>query len=1187
MSIIRPPDRFVGLHAHSGFSVNDGLAYPAQHIDFVLKNGMDAWALTDHGNGSGLAHAQAHAKKMKKSGQKYRQLNGVEFYFVPSLKSWATQYQDHKDAVAAARSEKKSKEKTDIDADDEVEGGHTIENEDETKNSSTLDVKDDEWKRRYHLVVIAKNKKGLANLFTLVKKSFKEGYYRFPRIDFDMLKAHGEGLVVSTACVGGIFSNRVLRGQALHKSDAEIQDELKNLADRFVDAVGLENFNLELQFNKLQMQHDVNRHLIQLHKSTNIPLVATCDSHYPTPDKWKTRELYKKLAWMGPKDDVKPLPLFEELKCELYPKNATQMWEEYQRHLPEHEFYQGTEEIVRDAIERTHDIAWQQCEDVWVDTKAKLPIFDTPERTGFQQLVDLVKEKMIEMGLHEKPEYMARVKEELADIKYLGHASYFLTMNKIFHKAAERTLFGPGRGSAPGSLINYILGITQIDPLPYNLLWSRFLGRHRTSWPDIDSDAGDRDVLIDAARELFGNDAVIPVSNFNTLKLKSLVKDVSKFFNVPFEEVNAVTGPLQEEVMPHSRDDDQEKSVFVLKHDDCMKYSPAYNEFMTKYPEVEEHVNSLFMENRSVGRHAGGVLVADPKALAEGMPIIGVRGELQTPWTEGMNFRNLEDNGFLKFDFLGLTLLKDVENCIKRILIKQGVKSPTFTQIKAFFDENLNCRTVKQDDQEVWKHVYHDGKFVGVFQFTADGARKFCLEAKPTSIEELAALTAIYRPGPLKANVHKLYVQAKKDASKIKYEHPVIKEVLQTTYGLICFQEQFMMLAQKLAGFSPGDADQLRKTLVKKSLDTMGKKSSEKEEAMKKFVEGAKSLHGIESNVTVPLWEKIEQFSLYGFNLSHSVSYAIDSYYAAWLHTHYEKEWLSTILQSETGNPKLLAKAINEIKAIGYKISQLDINYSGEEWSFSEAIQAFVPPLTSVKGLGLTAVEEIMQNRPYKTVSDLLFDEAGSWRHSKLNKGCFESLIYVEGLGSLDDFKTLRVRNHKQLHEIIIGRYDELKKGPSGMGVMARKKWVKAHGREPDLVTDMLNELNDLEDWTRVEKIKNAYEILSDVSEDLVFPPEIMRKIEKSNVQPISALTGGNKGIVWFCARDIVKKQTKKGKTFTLINAIDNTNTMVKIRVWSQFKEEPQPFTMWLAEVEMDPTWGASSASFKMKRIEV
>ena len=401
---------------------------------------------------------------------------------------------------------------------------------------------------------------------------------------------------------------------------------------------------------------------------------------------------------------------------------------------------------------------------------------------------------------------------------------------------------------------------------------------HNTSWPDIDSDAGDRDVLIDAARELFGDDAVIPVSNFNTLKLKSLVKDVAKFFNVPFEEVNAVTGPLQDEVMPHAKDDDQEKSVFVLKHDDCMKYSPAYKDFMEKYPEVEEHVNALFMENRSIGRHAGGVLVAEPKALAEGMPIIGVRGELQTPWTEGMNFRNLEDNGFLKFDFLGLTLLKDVENCIRRILIKQGAKDPSFAQIKDFFDEHLNCRTVLQDDPKVWKHVYHEGRFVGVFQFTADGARKFCLDAKPNNIGELAALTAIYRPGPLKANVHKLYVQAKKDVAKIKYDHPVIQDVLGPTFGYVVFQEQFMMLAQKLAGFSPGEADQLRKTLVKKSLDTLGKKSSEKEAARKQFIDGAKSLHNVPESVTSPLWDTIEAFSVYGFNKSLQHDQDIDTY---------------------------------------------------------------------------------------------------------------------------------------------------------------------------------------------------------------------------------------------------------------------------------------------------------------------
>lgn len=249
--------------------------------------------------------------------------------------------------------------------------------------------------------------------------------------------------------------------------------------------------------------------------------------------------------------------------------------------------------------------------------------------------------------------------------------------------------------------------------------------KHHSFWNEDltvcshNSDAGNRDELIYAAREIFGEDAVVPVSNFNTLKLKSLVKDVAKMMGVPFEEVNAVTGPLQAEVEPLARDEDQEKSVFVLKHDDCMKYSKKYKDFMDKYPDVKEHIETLFMQNRSVGRHAGGVIVADPEDIASDMPIIGVRGEMQTSWTEGMNFRNLEDNGFLKFDFLGLTLLEDVENCIRRILQKNGNRNPTFLEIKEFFDMHLNCRFVEQDDPRVWKHVYHEGRFVGVFQFTA------------------------------------------------------------------------------------------------------------------------------------------------------------------------------------------------------------------------------------------------------------------------------------------------------------------------------------------------------------------------------------------------------------------------------------------------------------------------------------
>ena len=686
---------------------------------------MDAWALTDHGNGNGHAHARSAALKLQKKGVKYRQLYGVEFYFVPSLAQWRLDYEAHKqsikDAKTAAEAEKKAKVRTDVDADEVAEeeeaGGHVVEDESETKADDYKEKPD--WQRRYHLVAVAKNRNGLANIYRLVKASFKDGFYRYPRIDFDLLRKYGSDIVWSTACLGGIFSGTILRGEAYGKTSEQIIAELMNLTDRFTDAAGTENFFLEIQFNKLPKQHTVNKYLIDLSRRTGLKLLATCDSHYPDPSKWQARELYKKLGWMGAKLDTNALPKFEDLKCELYPKNAAQMWEEYKAAYEQYEFYRGSEEEVRDAIERTHDIAWQECEDAWIDTKAKLPQLDEPGNSVFQQLTRLVKEGLEREGLADKPEYVERAKMELADIKFLGHASYFVTMYKIFHRAETRTLLGPGRGSGPSSLVNFLLGITQFDPIQYKLLWGRFLNRQKAGWPDIDSDAGDRDVLIEASRELFGDDAVIPVSNFNTLKLKSLVKDIAKIYNVPFEEVNEMTGPLQDEVMAQARDDDTEKSVFVLKHDDCMKYSPKYAAFMEKYPEVEDHINTLFMQNRSVGRHAGGVLVSDPDELAATMPIISVRGDLQTPWSEGMNFRNLEENGFLKFDFLGLTLLKDVENCIRRLLVKQGNLDPSFADIKAFFDAHLNCRYVKQDDPTVWRHVYHEGRFVGVFQFQA------------------------------------------------------------------------------------------------------------------------------------------------------------------------------------------------------------------------------------------------------------------------------------------------------------------------------------------------------------------------------------------------------------------------------------------------------------------------------------
>ena len=478
--IIRPPSRFVSLHGHDSFSAYDGLGYPADHIDFCVKNGLDGWSLTNHGNGNGLAHAHAHAKKLVKSkGHKFRQLYGVEFYFVPDLADWKVRYDLSKQDATRGKPL------------DEEEAGLVVEDADETRsdNERFVDVN-----KRYHLVVVAKNRVGLSNLFTLVKKSYVDGFYKFPRIDFNLLKQHGEGLVVSTACVGG-YPSGIIYGEFADKKFAEldpslvdddavrrrIRNKLENVVDRFVDCVGRDNFFLELQFNKLSAQDLTNRMLLETASSTGCKLLATADSHYPEPALWEAREIYRQLQPGRMKIGVepKPLPKKEDLKAELYPKNAQQMWDEFLSRREVFDWYRGTEDAVRTSIENGHDVAWNLCEEVWFDTSAKLPSFSTPEKSGFKQLVDLVKDGLKQEGLDKRPEYVSRAKMELDDIKYLKSEDYFLTLQKVFKLAENRTLPGSGRGSGAGSLVNYLLGITHVDPLKYDLLWERFMGRHR------------------------------------------------------------------------------------------------------------------------------------------------------------------------------------------------------------------------------------------------------------------------------------------------------------------------------------------------------------------------------------------------------------------------------------------------------------------------------------------------------------------------------------------------------------------------------------------------------------------------------------------------------------------------------------------------------------------------------------
>ena len=834
------PSRFFGLHSHSGFSTFDGLGYPQEHIDFCRSNKLDGWSLTDHGHMNGFAHAYLHVKKLNKAGANFKFIPGCEMYVHPSLNEWQAQYDIKRAAkkgdqaainkILGENEHIKNKLIALIDGDGEIvalnteDASLTVENEEETKSAKFYDP----IKRRHHLVVLPKTSEGLERLFGLVSKGYLKGFYRFPRVDYEMIKeaAAGGHLMISTACIGGPLAFEVFNHLQQYEFDNlsplllndssimhKVQTGIGNTVDRLVDAVGRENLLLELQFNKLPAQHLANRAIIEFARNNNMSnqLIVTCDSHYANPDHWKERELYKKLGWLNYKDfNPDSLPKSrDELKCELYPKNAAQVWETYQEVKGDLDFYD--DQLVFDAIERTHDIAHHEIKDIHPDTSMKLPSYVIPKgMTANKALLEACKKGLVERGLGSNSEYINRLRWELKVIKEKKFAKYFLTMKAIIDLARDHMMVGPGRGSGAGSLVNYVLYITDIDPIEYGLLFERFLSIDRSDAPDIDNDVSDRDGLITLLREKFGEENIVPISNYNTFKLKSLIKDVSRFYSIPFGEVNKALAPLERDVRRGRKKDAEAENSFDIKLGEAIKYSESLENYLKKYPQVVEPIGVLFKQNKALGRHAGGVIISEN--ISNRMPLILARGESQTPWVEGMNYKHLEEFGWIKFDLLGLETLRIIERTISLILQQQGNNDPTFDDIKNWFNNNMSPKMIDFNDKKVYQNIYHQGKWAAIFQCTNRGAQSLFKRAKPESIVDLATLTSIFRPGPLSAKVDKLYITAKKFPENVEYGHPLIKEVLEETYGCIIFQEQVMELCHVVAGFPK---DRMQRNLEK------------------------------------------------------------------------------------------------------------------------------------------------------------------------------------------------------------------------------------------------------------------------------------------------------------------------------------------------------------------------------------
>ena len=1127
---------FVGLHAHSvAGSPFDALGYPPEHMDFAHGNGMDALALTDHGNMNGLAWQVLHAKKMKKEGKEFKPIFGCEAYFIPSVAKWKEEYEEIKAA---------SKKKSDYEADN---SGTTVEDEGSSKKriKSVLN-------RRRHLILLAMNQTGLQNIFKMISKSYtSDNFYRYPRVDYAMLKKHNEGVIAASACLGGIYAgnyweNRDTGPDAILGAMRQTTQKMQSIfGDRWYG---------ELQWNNVPEQHDLNQYIIQMHQEFGIDLISTADSHYYNADVWKDRELYKRLGWLGKgKPDYlsDELPLsVEEVGYELYPKNGDQMFESYKKYSEECGV-KYDDKLVLDSITRTHQIAHERIEAFLPDNTVRLPDFVVPEgSTAGQTLAALCVEGLRSLDLHTNQEYVDRLKHEVSVIEERGFSKYFLTMKSIADVAVEKQLVGAGRGSAAGSLVAYVLNITQVDPIKYGLQFERFLTKGGSGYPDIDYDVSDPMVLKEILIDQWGDNSVVPITNWNTLQLRSLIKDISKFYGIDFQEANNVTSKMVYEATPRAKAKHGITSgVYAPTFEELVEFSESLQGFLEKYPNIRTHIEKLYGQTRSASRHAGGVVVGEN--LDQWMPLINSGGVRQTPWSEGMNVRHLEPMGFIKFDILGLASLRMLEGAIERILKRHhGMENPTFADIKDFYDKNLHPEKIDLDDKEVWENVFHKGKWAGIFQFTETGAQSFCKNAKPDNIIDLSAITSIYRPGPLGAGVDRKYIGAKSNPEDVEYVNEHVREVTEETYGFLIFQEQIAMLAHKLGkDLSLDEGNKLRKLLTKKGT---GEVQAEKDKIFDKFKRGCLE-KGMKDYEARELWETFEYFSGYGFNKSHAVSYCVLSYQCAYLLNYYPSEWLAAFLDKEPETRK--ERAIATAKSLGYNVEKLNVNTSGVGWEISDDGKTLIQPLSSIKGLGIKAIEQIIEHRPFNTIEEFLFHPKITY--SKLNKKSITALCLSQALSTLQDDRF------------------------SGMQHFYAAVAEDRPRKEKNL-TENIATYEPEGDFSEEEKLEYLVNLTGVFPINAVVTPRVRQRLNELYVPPISEFDP-ELGVTWFIPRECILKKSKNGKNFYVVKVIDDNNEMTTIRCWGvdPKKDIVQINRPYMARLNYNQQWGFSTFSMR------
>ncbi|MEG1458048.1 MAG: DNA polymerase III subunit alpha, partial [Acetivibrio sp.] len=907
---------FTHLHVHTEYSLLDGSCKIRELVARAKELGMDSLAITDHGVMYGVIDFYRAARDMG-----INPILGCEVYVAPNSRF-----------------------------------------DRETGKSDG---------RYHHLVLLAENNQGYANLMKIVSKGFIEGFYYKPRVDMEVLKQYQEGIIALSACLAGAVASQLKIG---------FYEEAKKEAQKLQDIFGKNNFFLEMQDHGIAEQKTVNQGLLRMSSELNIPLVVTNDTHYIKEEDAKAHDI---------------------LLCIQTQKKVTD--ENRMRYEGDQFYLKSAEEMAalfpyaKEALENTHKIA-KRCH-VEIDFgEYKLPKFDVPDGyLAWDYLQMLCKEGLKKRYPENYPDLMERLEYELETIHGMGFVDYFLIVSDFIKYARDQEIpVGPGRGSAAGSIVAYSLGITNIDPIKYNLLFERFLNPERLTMPDIDIDFcyERRQEVIDYVVEKYGKDRVVQIITFGTMAAKGVIRDVGRALDLPYAYVDSIAKMIPNEL-----------GITISK-------ALEMNRELKNLYEKEEQVTylldmSMRLEGlpRHTSTHAAGVVIS--KAPVD--EYVPLSKSSDDTITTQFTMTTLEELGLLKMDFLGLRTLTVISDAI-RLIKKTGI--------------TLDMDQIDYEDKKVYELIA-SGKTEGIFQLESAGMKNFMKELKAECLEDVIAGISLYRPGPM--DFIPKYIKGKNNRDSITYDCPELEPILSPTYGCIVYQEQVMQIVRDLAGYSYGRSDLVRRAMSKKKASVMEKERhnfvyGNPEEQVKGCI-----ANGISETIANKIYDDMTDFAKYAFNKSHAAAYAVVSYQTAFLKYYYPVEYMAALLTSILGNTTKVAEYTLHLRQLGIQILPPDINEG--EGNFSVSGKDIRYGLSAIKGLGKPVIDEIVSERNKNGRYTSLKDFAERLSGKEVNKRTMENFIKA---GAFDSLRGTRKQKMIIYAQVLDGVNQEKKNAISG-----------------------------------------------------------------------------------------------------------------------------------------------------------